>query len=126
MRANRPGNTEPEQCLRRELRRRGLRGYRIGRRIAGFRPDISFGPQRVAVFVHGCFWHRFPTCRLPLPRTNRGFWAAKFRANRQRDIRVRKAIESEGWLVLEVWSHELGRSLVPLANQLVKEIRTRV
>ena len=80
MRANRAKNTTPELVLRRELSQRGLRGYRLHRKGVPGRPDLSFGPQRLAIFVNGCYWHRCPRCQLPLPRTHTDFWRAKFEA----------------------------------------------
>lgn len=107
MRANRGRDTGPELELRRRLRAGGIFGYRLNRRIGPVRPDIVFGPSRVAVFVHGCYWHRCPICRHPLPRTNRSFWRAKFVANRQRDRRVSGVLRRLGWTIVVIWAHEL-------------------
>lgn len=105
--ANVGRGTSPELALRRLLRAAGARGYRVDRRVEGVRPDVVFARERVAVFLHGCFWHRCPTCRYPLPRAHRDFWAAKFRANRRRDRAKRSRLEAAGWRVVEVWEHEL-------------------
>src|SRR5687767_14563878 len=84
MLANRGRGTTPERVLARALRLGGAVGYRLHRRVEGIRPDLVFGRGKVAVFVHGCFWHGCRVCRLPLPATNRAFWAAKFARNRAR------------------------------------------
>ena len=43
------------------------------------RPDIVLPRHRVALFVHGCFWHRHRGCRFTTtPSTNADFWKAKF------------------------------------------------
>ena len=107
MKANRGRDTSPERLFRQQLWRAGVRGYRTNLRIAGVRPDLVFTRHRLAVFVHGCFWHRCAACAFPLPRANRAFWAAKFRRNRQRDLQKRRQLEAEGWKVVEVWSHEV-------------------
>src|SRR2546430_1275207 len=104
MLANRGRDTSPELTLRAELRRARLLGYRTNLRVAGVRPDIVFTRHRLAIFVHGCFWHRCPTCAYPLPRANRAFWISKFRRNRQRDRQRRLLLEAEGWRVAEIWS----------------------
>ncbi len=114
--------TTTELALRAALRAAGLRGYRIDRRIEGVRPDIVFGPTRVAIFVHGCFWHRCMTCRHPLPRSHREFWVAKFRRNRQRDREKRRRLERAGWRVIEVWEHEVRDDPV----RVVRTIRRAV
>ena len=99
--------TTPEVALRRALHAAGARGYRVSLRVEGVRPDVVFPRPRVAVFVHGCFWHRCPTCRHALPRTNREFWLAKFRRNRARDRQKRRILERAGWRVVELWEHEV-------------------
>jgi DNA mismatch endonuclease (patch repair protein) len=99
--------TGPELALRRALSAAATRGYRLNLRTEGVRPDLVFTRHRVAVFVHGCFWHRCPTCRYPLPKSHRDFWLAKLRRNRQRDRQKRRALERAGWRVVELWEHEL-------------------
>jgi len=81
MQANRAKDTAPERILRKSLWECGLRGYRLHSKAVPGRPDISFGRPKVAIFVHGCFWHRCPKCSLPLPKSNREFWIKKFRRN---------------------------------------------
>ncbi len=99
--------TSPELALRAALRALGVRGYRVNLRADGVRADVVFTRPRVAVFVHGCFWHRCPTCRNPLPKSHRDFWLIKLRRNRQRDRAKRAHLERAGWSVAEVWEHEL-------------------
>ncbi|MBI2757039.1 MAG: very short patch repair endonuclease [Chloroflexi bacterium] len=111
--------TSPELALRKALRAAGLRGYRVNKSVEGIRPDVVFTRSRVALFMHGCFWHRCADCRYPLPRSNRAFWLAKFRRNRQRDRMKRAHLERAGWRVVEVWEHEVRDSL----PRTVAEIR---
>ncbi len=119
MLANVGRSTTPELALRRIIRAAGARGYRVNFRAEGVRPDVVFTRQRVAVFLHGCFWHRCPTCRYPLPRSHREFWVAKFRRNRQRDRAKRQLLETAGWRVLEVWEHELRDAPARVARRIV-------
>lgn len=111
MRANRATNTAPERALRAALRAGGLRGYRLNWNGVPGRPDITYPGRKVAIFVHGCFWHHCRLCHQRLPRTHRDFWRAKFRANRARDARKRRELESLGWSVLEVPECRIERSL---------------
>jgi DNA mismatch endonuclease (patch repair protein) len=48
------------------------------------RPDITFVGRKLAIFVHGCYWHRCPKCNYPLPKNNTEFWQAKFDRNTAR------------------------------------------
>ncbi|MBN4688551.1 very short patch repair endonuclease, partial [Escherichia coli] len=54
--------TAPELLVRSGLHKRGLR-YNIGDRRLPGSPDLSFPRWRVAIFIHGCFWHGH-RCRL--------------------------------------------------------------
>jgi DNA mismatch endonuclease (patch repair protein) len=111
MRANRARDTAPERALRRALRAAGHPGYRLNWRGAPGRPDVSFPGRRVAVFVHGCFWHHCPRCQPALPKANQGFWARKFELNQERDARKRAQLEARGWRVHEVWECDIRERL---------------
>ena len=108
MRANRSADTKPEIALRKALWAAGLRGYRKNvRRLPGT-PDVVFGPARLAVFVHGCYWHQCPRCtRNRVPKTNATYWQAKFAANVERDARQIAELEASGWRVLVLWECEI-------------------
>lgn len=107
MRANRAKDTLPEKALRAALRARGWRGYRLNVRSLPGSPEIVFGRQKVAIFVHGCFWHRCPKCRPALPAKNREFWREKFRANCRRDESNCRQLVAAGWDTLEIWECEI-------------------
>lgn len=64
----------------------------------------------MAVFVHGCFWHRHPDpdCKLArLPKSRLDFWLPKLEGNRARDERVKAQLEGLGWTVIEVWECQI-------------------
>lgn len=108
MEANRRSNTTPERLLRSALHARGLR-YRKDRRLdvggRRVRPDLVFGPTRVAVFVDGCFWHRCPI-HATHPVANADYWQAKFDRNIERDRADDEALTDAGWSVVRIWEHE--------------------
>ncbi len=107
MKANRGKDTRPELALRGALWNAGIRGYRVHLKGIPGRPDIAFPATRLALFVHGCFWHRCPRCDLPLPKSNTEFWRRKFELNKERDERKRRALEELGWTVQVFWECEL-------------------
>lgn len=74
------------------------------------RPDIAFVGKKVAIFVHGCFWHRCPRCNYPLPKNNTEFWQTKFERNVARDARKKADLKHLGWKVITVWECELKLS----------------
>lgn len=122
MSANRARDTSPEVALRRALRAKGLVGYRLHPRSVPGRPDVAYLGRRVAVFVHGCFWHACPTCALPTPRSNSRFWEAKFARNRARDEAKAAALGSAGWRVVTVWEHEILADPTRAARRVQKAI----
>lgn len=124
MQANKSKNTKPELKVRAALREAGLVGYRLHWKKAPGKPDICFPGRRVAIFVNGCFWHRCPHCGLPKPKSNVGFWEAKFARNRARDARDNALLVSAGWTVITIWECRLKRGRFEATMQeLVREIR---
>ncbi len=102
-------DTGPEMALRRALWLEGLR-YRLHARDLLGRPDIVFRSKRLAVFVHGCFWHRHHCpAGTREPKTNQTFWRSKFEVNVARDATAKDALEASGWCVLAIWECELRR-----------------
>lgn len=96
-------NTRPEIIVRQSLHAMGFR-FRLHRRDLPGVPDIVLPGRRIAIFVHGCFWHMHSNCQLSkLPETRRDFWQAKLEANTRRDRRAVETLLSMGWRVLTVW-----------------------
>ncbi len=64
--------------------------------------------RRLAIFVHGCFWHGHDCARgARVPKANRPYWTAKIASNRDRDAAARAALTEAGWRVEVVWECEL-------------------
>lgn len=96
-------DTRPELIVRRYLHATGLR-FRLGGCGLPGRPDIVLSGRRVAVFIHGCFWHRHPDCRFATtPGTRLEFWQRKFDENVARDGRAVSALEALSWTALTIW-----------------------
>lgn len=125
MRLIRGRDTKPEWIVRRALHAAGLR-YRLHARELPGRPDIVFRMARVAVFIHGCFWHQHPdpNCRLArMPKSRRDFWEPKLMGNRSRDEAVRATLEQGGWRVIEIWECQLA---APRLAKFIEEVRRAV
>ncbi|MCC6772877.1 MAG: DNA mismatch endonuclease Vsr [Gemmatimonadaceae bacterium] len=113
-------DTKPEMLVRRYLHGRGFR-YRLHDRKLPGRPDLVLGRFRSVVEVRGCFWHGHHGCKYATrPRSNAAFWAAKLRANCERDSRNLAALEASGWRVLVIWECEVHdeRALARLAHEI--------
>lgn len=117
-------DTAPEMALRRLLHKQGKR-YRVSWPVPGMprrKLDLAFTRARVAVNVHGCFWHGCPL-HGTWPAANAAWWQQKIEKNRARDEETKRHLESMGWTVLEVWEHELPESaLERVLTALDKEV----
>ena len=109
MRRIRATDTGPERQVRAIVHRLGFRFRCYSGRLPG-KPDIVLKRHRVAIFVHGCFWHRHPNCRYATtPGTRTDWWLAKFASNVRRDRAVRGALRALQWTVITVWECELRK-----------------
>lgn len=105
---NRRRDTAPELALRRELHARGMRflfdvspaGTSRRRRV-----DVLLRGSRIAVLVHGCFWHRCPD-HFHAPKANAEWWRLKLESVVARDVDTVAKLEAAGWLPVVVWEHE--------------------
>ncbi|WP_092129826.1 very short patch repair endonuclease [Polaromonas sp. YR568] len=96
-------NTKPELIIRKALFAAGYR-FRLHRKDLPGRPDIVLPKRRIAIFVHGCFWHLHQNCSLSkLPATRADFWKKKLEGNVYRDEQAIYALQKMGWRVLTVW-----------------------
>jgi DNA mismatch endonuclease (patch repair protein) len=100
-------DTTPEMTVRKALTGLGAR-YRLHRKDLPGNPDIVLPGRRLALFVHGCFWHGHDCARgARVPKQNRDYWLGKVGRNRARDERTRGELEAAGWRVETIWECEL-------------------
>ncbi len=114
-------DTAPEWKVRRMLRAAGI-GYRLGGCGLPGRPDVVMKGRKLALFVHGCFWHGHDCPRgARKPQANADYWRNKIERNRARDATVEAALTDSGWRVLTVWECRLRDPA--FAEALMAEIR---
>nr|WP_084255035.1 very short patch repair endonuclease [Nocardioides sp. J54] len=130
MSAVRHTGTRPEMALRRELHKRGLR-FRVSTNLVG-KPDIVFGPARVACFVDGDRWHGngwrirgYKSFEDEFRHANSDFWKTKISRNMRRDEQVTQTLSDDGWLVMRVWASEVERDVESAADQVERAVRSR-
>ena len=100
-------NTKPELKLRHALHKLGFR-YRLHTQVSAGKPDLVLNKYNAAVFVHGCFWHKHTCDKFRWPRTREEFWKNKLIKNRERDERVMRSLQKDGWRVAVVWECALS------------------
>ncbi len=116
-------DTGPEKALRKALRGSGHTGYRLHYKGAPGRPDIAFVGRKVAVFVHGCFWHGCPHCQQRSPKNNSAFWREKLDRNKARDDRKTRALRTSGWSVITIWECRLRRFPKAQLSRVLKALQ---
>jgi len=117
-------DTKPEKRVRSLLHRLGYR-FRLHRNDLPGSPDVVFVSRRIALFVHGCFWHRHRGCKnCTTPTNNRKFWIKKLQGNATRDKKNRRALHNLGWKTVVIWECETEglQRLRKRLSQLAKEL----
>lgn len=126
MRAVHSRETGPEILVGHYFHALGLR-YRLHASSLPGTPDIVFPALRVAVFVHGCFWHRHEGCRhATTPSSRQDYWIPKFQRNVVRDRAAIVKLEATGWHPVVIWECEtrtsrlaaIGRDLLARRDSL--------
>lgn len=113
-------NTAPELVVRSLLHRLGFR-FRLHRKDLPGKPDIVLPGRKIAIFVHGCFWHAHG-CKIGQPpRSRLEFWLPKLERNRARDAESESALVAKGWQVVTLWQCEI-RDLDGLQTRLVERL----
>ena len=117
MAAIRSKDTKPEMIVRRGLWSRGFR-YRLNHKRLPGHPDLVLRKYRTCIFINGCFWHGHfvdsktmeSSACCKIPTTNRDFWVAKIRRNKERDKEEQHKLAEMGWHCITVWECELKSS----------------
>ena len=122
MKANRGSGNALERRVWKELRSKGVPRFRTNWPTPAGRADLAFPQHRVAVFIHGCFWHHCAYCQRRVPIRNRSFWARKFAANRARDARVRAQLRACGWSVVELRECQIRRHLDRQLDRIARAV----
>jgi DNA mismatch endonuclease (patch repair protein) len=111
--------TAPEEKVAKLLRTLGIKYSRNVKSLPG-QPDFVIKSKSTVIFVHGCFWHTHPNCRLARrPKTNKKFWFKKAVDNRRRDLRKNRLLRKHGWHVITIWQCRLR-----IPDRVLKRLQT--
>ena len=106
MRRVKSTHTSLELRVRSMLHRMGLRFRLHAARLPG-KPDIVLPRLKLAIFVHGCFWHQHRCKRgNRIPASNRPYWEKKLARNVERFAAQRRELRTLGWRVIIIWECE--------------------
>jgi DNA mismatch endonuclease (patch repair protein) len=120
-------DTPQEIIVRKFLFANGFRYRKNYKRLPGS-PDLYIPKFKIAIFVHGCFWHAHH-CKLGrLPKSNIDFWTSKMAANKKRDRNKMRQLTKSGVSVLTIWqcqlkdARKMNLTLSGLLNKILKII----
>ena len=114
-------DTSIELIVRRKLHSLGYR-YKIHCKGLPGKPDMVFTKKRIAIFIHGCFWHGHDTgCRYShKSQTRKEYWDSKISKTQQRDVEHTKTLCENGWKVVAIWECELKTDIDATVNKLIE------
>lgn len=118
----RPGftNTGPERIAQDLLRRAGVRFRTHADELPGT-PDIVVDDAKVAIFVHGCYWHNHGCDHASLPPPDSDH-AESIRLKQLRDARNPRLLTTRGWNTCVVWECELEQTPVRSLERMLHAI----
>ena len=115
--------TQPEKWLHNFLKGNKM-SHKMHPNLNGS-PDAILPKKKIAIFVHGCFWHKCPKCYNE-PAHNKKFWKQKAKMNTQRDKRNQKDLAKNGWSVITIWEHQITRHNPSNGlKKIISELRLR-
>lgn len=118
------GNSESEHCSRncgKILHSLGFR-FRLHRKDLPGTPDIVLAKHRIAILVHGCFWHQHQRCSVHAPKSRVEYWLPKFERTKERDRDSMRKFNDLGWNTIVVWECEI-KDQNALKNRLSRRMR---
>ncbi len=102
-------NTKPEILVKKYLYENGVKFRSSKLKIIG-NPDLLIKKYKLALFVHGCFWHGHHKCKyFRYPKSNVEFWKNKIDANIKRDKKVYDELSSLSYQVHIIWECDIKR-----------------
>lgn len=116
-------NTSIELKVRRYLFALGYR-YRVNYKALPGKPDIVFTKKKIAIFIHGCYWHGHDcgSRYAHISQSNKAYWVSKIQRTKQRDQEHIVRLEKEGWIVIVLWECWLKTDFDSTIKKLVGDI----
>lgn len=116
-------DTSIELLVRRKLFSMGYR-YRVNYKALPGKPDIVFTKKKVAIFIHGCYWHGhdYGSRYAHSSQSNKMYWGTKIERTKQRDEKHIQALEADGWTVVVLWECQIRQSFDQTVEFIVKTL----
>lgn len=111
----RSNGTKPELLVKKALRGKG---FTYQPKIKGS-PDFVNRKKKIAIFVHGCFWHRCPK-HYRAPSSNKNYWLPKIEQNIIRDEKNKTMLKNQKYKVITIWEHEIDNNLSKAVGRVIR------
>ena len=114
-------DTSIELKVRKYLFSLGYR-YRVNYKELPGKPDIVFTKKKIAIFIHGCYWHGH-NCNsryTHVSKSNTDYWNTKIQRNQERDKRNIEQLEKDGWKVIVLWECEIKENFGSIQGNLIR------
>ena len=115
-------DTKIEIKVRHWLYHQGIRYRKNCNNILG-KPDIAIKKHKIAIFVHGCFWHGHENCKLSQKtKTRVEYWNNKINKNISRDQNIIKQLNIDGWHTFVLWECQIKSNFEVILRDLLGSI----
>lgn len=115
-------DTKIEIQVRHWLYHKGIRYRKNYKKVYG-KPDIAITKYKIAIFVHGCFWHGHEKCKYyHLPKSRMEYWQEKIEKNKIRDQVNIEKLKNIGWHVFIIWECQVKKDFDRNINALYDDI----
>lgn len=116
-------DTSIELMVRRYLFALGYR-YRVNYKALPGKPDIVFTKKKIAIFIHGCYWHGHDcgSRYAHTSQTNKTYWGPKIQRTQQRDFAHVVTLEEQGWNVIVLWECQIKDNFEETIQKLTRSL----
>ena len=116
-------DTSIELMVRRYLFALGYR-YRVNYKALPGKPDIVFTKKKIAIFIHGCYWHGHDcgSRYAHSSKSNKAYWGSKIQRTQQRDQEHTSKLEADGWKVIVLWECQIKQNFGQEMDRIIEII----
>ena len=115
-------NTKPEVLVQEQLSKWQIEYECHAKDLPGT-PDLVFRQEKIAVLIHGCFWHQHGDCSISgdIDKLNTD-WTKKFAKSGLYDLGIISKLNEIGWKVLILWECEIYGGVYDQTERIVRAL----
>jgi len=113
-------DTKPELLVQEQLKKWSIQFDCHARDLPGT-PDLVFRNDKIAVLIHGCFWHQHGDCLIARDISKMDSnWTMKFVKSSQYDVNIISELKNLNWKVLVLWECEIYSDVYSEAEKVIR------